>query len=86
MLWPMLKALLTLRTPTPELQGQSLKPADAPELWERIRRLSALLQTKAPDHLVASVEAQFFGHTQQVVSSATTISPSRATSALRIKA
>lgn len=60
MLWPMLKALLTLRTPTPELQGQSLKPADAPELWDRIRRLSALLQTKAPDHLVASVEAQFF--------------------------
>ena len=42
------------------LDGELLTAADAPALWARIRDFAARLRTKAPDQVVAGIDANFF--------------------------
>jgi len=40
--------------------GEVVSEANAPHLWQRIRKMAQRLKTRAPDHVVAGIDANFF--------------------------
>jgi len=42
------------------IAGEVVSEADAPRLWQRIREMAARLKTRAPNHVVAGIDANFF--------------------------
>lgn len=42
------------------VEGELLAPADAPALWAHVKELAAKLNTRAPDQIVAGIDANFF--------------------------
>ncbi|RYZ42128.1 MAG: peptidase M48 [Myxococcaceae bacterium] len=43
-----------------EVEAEVLEESKAPELWAHVRRLCARIQTPAPDHILAGIDANFF--------------------------
>ena len=43
-----------------ELDGELLREADCPALWQRVRELAARLKTAPPDQIVAGIDTNFF--------------------------
>lgn len=43
-----------------EIEGELIREADAPRLWERIRELAGRVQTAPPDQIVAGIDTNFF--------------------------
>jgi len=42
------------------IAGEVVSEANAPHLWQRIREMAQRLKTRAPDHVVAGIDANFF--------------------------
>jgi Zn-dependent protease with chaperone function len=42
------------------VEGEALADADAPALWAHVRAIAERLKTKAPDHIVAGIDTNFF--------------------------